>query len=66
MEPTTPSPDLISLPILARHLRVSQTWVRQEAEAGRIPSLPAGRGRFLFSRSAVEKVLAQRAAEGQR
>jgi len=66
MDTTIPTPDLISLPILARHLRVSQTWLRQEAEAGRIPSLPAGRGRYLFSRSAVEKVLAERAAEGQR
>jgi hypothetical protein len=66
MDTTIPSPDLISLPILARHLRVSQTWLRQEAEAGRIPSLHAGRGQYLFSRFAVEKVLAQRAAEGQR
>ena len=65
MDTTIPSPDLISLPALARHLRVSQTWLRQEAEAGRIPSPPAGRGRYLFSRSAVEKVLARRAAEGR-
>ena len=65
MDTTIPSPDLISLPILARHLRVSQTWLRQEAQAGRIPALPAGRGRYLFSRSAVEKALAERAAEGQ-
>jgi hypothetical protein len=64
MDTTITLPDQISLPILARHLRVSQTWLRQEADTGRIPSLPAGRGRYLFSRAAVEKVLAQRAAEG--
>jgi hypothetical protein len=64
MNTTIPSPELLSLPILARNLRVSQTWLRQEAEAGRIPSLAAGRGRFLFSRSAVEAALVERARHG--
>jgi hypothetical protein len=64
MSTTIPTPtDLISLPALARTLRVSQSWLRQEAEARRVPSLPAGPGRFLFSRSAVETALVERARQ---
>jgi hypothetical protein len=62
MNPTITQPDLMSLPALARHLRVSQTWLRAEAEEGRIPSLPAGPGKFLFSKSAVEHALVDRAS----
>jgi len=47
---------------MARHLRVSQTWLKSEAAAGRVPALPAGNGRYLFSRAAVENALTQRAA----
>ena len=54
--------DLVSLHTLARRLSVTKSWLAQEAKAGRIPALSAG-ARFLFSASAVEKVLAQRAAE---
>jgi excisionase family DNA binding protein len=46
---------------MARLLRVSVSWLRAEAEAGRVPSLRAGRT-FLFNPEAVEKVLAARAA----
>lgn len=49
--------ELLPLPILARYLRVSQSWLREEAEAGRLPAVAAGRGRYLFSRVAVERVL---------
>ena len=59
------TPDLLSLPALARALRVTQGWLRAEAEAGRIPALPAGNGRYLFSRVAVETALTQRAAGAQ-
>jgi hypothetical protein len=59
--------ELLSLPRMARRLKVSQSWLKREAEAGRIPSLSAG-GRFLFCSAAVEKVLLERAqdAEGVR
>ena len=64
MDATIPISDLLSLPAMARRLHVTQTWLRSEAEAGRIPALPAGNGRYLFSRAAVEAALAQRAAGG--
>ncbi len=53
--------DLLTLPAMARHLRVTQTWLRAEAEAGRVPALDAG-GRLLFNVPAVERVLSERAA----
>jgi hypothetical protein len=47
---------------LARDLNLPTTWLRAEAEAGRIPSLRAGRRR-LFNVAAVRSVLLRRAAE---
>lgn len=38
--------------------------MRQEAEAGRVPALRAGK-RFLFDVAAVRKVLLTRAARGE-
>lgn len=52
---------LCTLPTLARALALPPTWLRREAEAGRIPALRAGR-RLLFNRVAVETALANRAA----
>jgi hypothetical protein len=57
--------NLLALPAMARRLRVTQTWLRHEARAGRIPALDAG-GRLLFNCVAVERVLADRAAKPQR
>ena len=37
-------------------------WLRQEAEAGRIPALRVGR-RLLFNAEAVARILMERAAE---
>ena len=53
--------ELLTLPQLARRLKVSQRWLRDEAEAGRIPCLNAGSGRYLFSSTAVERALLERA-----
>ncbi len=47
---------------LARELRISRTWLADEADAGRLPCLRAGRRR-LFSYEAVTRALAARAAE---
>ena len=47
---------------MARTLRVNVRWLRSEANAGRIPAVKAER-RFLFNREAVERALAQRAAQ---
>jgi excisionase family DNA binding protein len=52
---------LVTLPELARRLRVPARWIRQEAEAGRIPHLKAG-SQLLFNLGAVETVLAERAS----
>ena len=51
---------LLTLPELARRLRLSATWVRNETEAGRLPCLRAGR-RTLYSQRAVERALLRRA-----
>lgn len=51
---------LLALPDLARRLRVLPKWLRDEADAGRIPHLKAGRQR-LFNLAAVEATLALRA-----
>jgi hypothetical protein len=43
-----------------RHFGLSMVWLRQEAEAGRIPCFKAGR-KLLFDPEAVEKSLIERA-----
>jgi hypothetical protein len=50
------------LPIgpMARRLRVPVRWLRDEADAGRIPHLKAGKV-FLFDPLTVERVLLERA-----
>lgn len=58
--------DLVNLRELARRLRkygLTQTWLRAEVNAGRIPHMRAGR-RLLFNVTAVEQTLLRRAAEG--
>ena len=53
--------DLCSLNRLAGQLGVTRRWLREQAEAGRIPCLRAGR-RYLFNGEAVLEVLAAQAA----
>ena len=53
--------EVLSLGRMARRLGVTITWLRAEADAGRIPCLRAGT-RYLFCPSAVANVLAERAA----
>lgn len=57
---TTHAP-LLPLNRMARRLRVTIGWLRDEADAGRVPCLRAGK-RYLFSPEAVERELAARAA----
>ena len=54
--------DLVDIRGLGRRLRLPVTWLRGEANAGRIPSLLIGRKRR-FSFNAVADVLARRAAQ---
>ena len=56
---------VMSVQRLGRELRVSQTWLIAEADAGRIPAIPCGAKNYLFNLEAVEKVLADRAAKGE-
>ncbi len=55
---------LVNLHALARLLRLSASWLKAEANAGRIPCLKVGKS-LLFNRSAVESALAARAAIGR-
>jgi hypothetical protein len=64
MTTATPTPLILSLGRMARRLGVAQTWLRSEAEAGRVPCVRAGK-RYLFAPEAVERVLSDRAAEGR-
>ena len=45
---------------MARSLKVTATWLRAEADAGRVPCLKAGT-RYLFLPDAVTAALAERA-----
>ena len=58
-----PNAVLLPLNAMARRLRVTQGWLRTEAESGRLPCLKADK-RILFAPSAVERVLAERASTG--
>lgn len=51
---------LLPLNVVARRLRVPLRWLVAEAEAGRVPSLRAGRA-FLVDPEAVENALLERA-----
>lgn len=60
------SGSLLQLRFMARRLRVTARWLREEAEAGRVPHVRAG-DQFLFNPEAVEQLLAERATrEGLR
>ena len=62
---------LVPLNIVARRLHVPVRWLIEEAEAGRIPCLRAGKS-FVCDPTAVESILLERArlpivnAEGRR
>lgn len=54
-------PSLLSLLDLAEALRLPKTWLKAEADAGRIPHLRIGK-RYRFNREAVVAALSARAA----
>ena len=56
-------PALYPLSMMARRLRVTVRWLREEAESGRIPAVKAER-QFLFDAVAVEEALLLRARSG--
>lgn len=50
----------LKLSEMARHLGVSVTWLRAEAERGALPHVKTDRG-MLFDRVTVERLLIERA-----
>ena len=56
--------DLFTLNRLARTLRLSRAWLKQEALAGRLSCLRVGR-KLLFELATTKRELAQRAATGR-
>jgi hypothetical protein len=62
MESRIREPKLLPVGPMARRIRVSVAWLREEAEAGRVPCLKAGKV-FLFAPDAVETVLEKRAKQ---
>ena len=55
-------PQLLSLPALAETLKLPKSWIKAEADAGRIPHLRIGK-RYRFDQEAVVRALAKRAAQ---
>ncbi|MBL8827827.1 MAG: hypothetical protein JNM18_12690 [Planctomycetaceae bacterium] len=56
--------DVLSLPRMARRIGVTQQWLREQADAGHVPCLKAGK-RYLFNPEAVEQAVAAKAAESR-
>jgi len=52
----------LTLSQMARRLGVSTAWLRAEAQAARVPALPAG-DTFLFCPEVVEQTLLARASQ---
>ncbi len=55
--------EVLSLRRMARRIGTTQAWLREQADAGKIPHLKAGK-RYLFHPPSVEKMLADRASNG--
>ena len=53
-------PQLLSDSLLARRLKIPVAWLRQQADAGRLPHVKAGK-RYLFNDEAVRQSLLDRA-----
>lgn len=56
--------DLCTLHKLAYELKLPREWLRDEADAGRMPCLRI-EGRYFFNRAAVEQALATRATKNR-
>ena len=54
--------DLFCLSRMARRLGVTQRWLRDQADAGKVPCIKADR-RYLFNPAAVQETLATKAAQ---
>ncbi len=52
---------LMSLGRMARRLGVTQQWLRDQADSGKVPCLKADK-QYLFNPAAVQETLSERAA----
>jgi hypothetical protein len=59
---STTATTLLPLGLTARALAVPATWLRAEADAGRLPCLRAGKA-YLFDVGLVERLLLERARQ---
>lgn len=57
------APKLLSLPELAKALNLPATWLKAEADAGRLPHLRV-KNRYRFDHDAIVRILAERASKG--
>ena len=55
---------LLSLPRMARKVGVTQRWLKQESDAGRLPHVNA-EGRYLYSCKAITKAILLEAGSPQ-
>lgn len=53
--------ELLSMARMARRIGVTQQWLQEQADAGNVPCLKAGK-RYLFNAVAVQEALAAKAA----
>lgn len=56
--------ELLTIGRMARRLGITQQWLREQADAGKVPCLRAGK-RILFNPVAVQETLASQAAARQ-
>lgn len=54
---------LLPLSRAARRCGVSTAWLKAEAQSGRVPCLPAGKGKILFDITALVATLKERARQ---
>jgi hypothetical protein len=56
--------ELLSLARMARRIGVTQQWLQEQADAGKVPCLKAG-ARYLFNAVAVQDAVATEAARAR-
>jgi len=56
---------LISLPALAKELNLPKSWLKSEADAGRLPHLKVGK-RYRFNHAVIIRILAERAGRHEK
>lgn len=58
-------PELLPISAAARELRFSVEWLRQLADAGRVPCIRDAGGRRLFDSTVIGRIARERLGEGK-